>query len=195
MNAKTVLYKLSIMTLVLFVLLITGCAKPPTQEIAKAEKVLEEAKLKEAHLYAADIYKKAEESLKNAKDLVVNKQYKEAKKAAEETVQFAQQAITMVEPGKTKIKKEAELILKEVEKSLTGFKTLAAKAIKKKVFAAREDVEGLIGKWEIDLVNIKEKLLNRQAKQAYDDITVVKEEIKSKEEMIDSKLSSKPEKK
>ncbi|MDD5245116.1 MAG: hypothetical protein PHU49_13990, partial [Syntrophorhabdaceae bacterium] len=79
--------------------------------------------------------------------------------------------------------------------SLTGFKTLAAKAIKKKVFAAREDVEGLIGKWEIDLVNIKEKLLNRQAKQAYDDITVVKEEIKSKEEMIGSKLSSKPEKK
>ncbi|OPY78568.1 MAG: hypothetical protein A4E64_00841 [Syntrophorhabdus sp. PtaU1.Bin058] len=195
MSAKTVSYKISITAFVLFVLLIAGCTKPPTQEIAKAEKALEEAKLKEAHLYAPDIYKKAEESLKNAKGLVVNKQYKEAKKAAEETVQFAQQAIKMVEPGKRKIKKEAELVLKEVEKSLVEFKTLAAKAIKKKVFAASEGVEGLIGKWEIDLVNIKEKLQNRQAKQAYDDLNAIREEIKSKKEMVDSTISSKPEKK
>lgn len=195
MDVRTVPYKISIMTFFLFVLLIAGCTQPPTQEIAEAEKALEEAKQKEAHLYAPDIYKKAEESLKNAKDLVVNKQYKEAKKAAEETIQFARQAIKMVEPRKTKIKKEAELILKEVEKSLVEFKTLAAKAIKKKVFAAREGVEGLIGKWEIDLVNIKEKLQNRQAKQAYDDINGIREEIKSKKEMVDSKVSSQPEKK
>ncbi|MBP6940365.1 MAG: DUF4398 domain-containing protein [Syntrophorhabdaceae bacterium] len=195
MNSKAVLYKFSILFLSLSVLFVAGCAKPPTQEIAKAEKALDEAKQKEAHLYVPDIYKKAEESLKSAKDLVVNKQYKEAKKAAEETVQFARQAIAMIEPGKAKMKKEAEQLLNDVEKSLGEFKQLAATAIKKKVFAARADIEGLIGKWEIDLINIKEKLQNQQVKQAYDDIDAVKGQVRSKKEMVESKTSSKPEKK
>jgi len=158
MNSKAVFYKFSILFLSLSIFFIAGCAKPPTQEIAKAEKALDEAKQKEANLYVPDIYQKAEESIKSAKDLVVNKQYKEAKKAAEETVQIARQAIAMIEPGKAKMKKEAEQLLNDVEKSLGEFKQLAATAIKKKVFAARTDIEGLIGKWEIDLINIKEKL-------------------------------------
>ena len=58
MNSKAALYKFSILLLSLSVLFVAGCAKPPTQEIAKAEKALDEAKQKEAHLYVPDIYQR-----------------------------------------------------------------------------------------------------------------------------------------
>ena len=68
--------------LVFSVSIITGCAKPPTKEVESAEKAIAEAKLKEADLYVQDVFMKAEDSLKNANDLIAAKKYKEAKKAA-----------------------------------------------------------------------------------------------------------------
>jgi hypothetical protein len=53
---------------VLIITLLTGCAKAPTQEIANAEKAVSEAMQKEANIYAPEIFSKAQESLKMAKD-------------------------------------------------------------------------------------------------------------------------------
>ena len=72
------------------IVLLSGCAKPPTEEIAKAEKALEDAKAKEADIYLEDGFKKAEAALKKAKDLVTQKEYKDAKAAAEEASSGAQ---------------------------------------------------------------------------------------------------------
>ena len=46
------------------IFLLSGCAKPPTEEIAKAEKALGDAKTKEADIYLEDGFKKAETALK-----------------------------------------------------------------------------------------------------------------------------------
>lgn len=194
MIKETTYCRFLIAILMLSVLHITGCAKPPTQEIAKAEKAVEETRQKEAHLYVPDIFKKVEESLKNAKDLVVNKKYKEAKKAAEDVVRIAQQAIAMVEPNKAKMKAEVEQMMVGIQKKLDEFKILAAKAIKKKIFASREDVQGIIGKWEIDLVNIKEKLQNQQVKQAYDDLKILDEQLVKQKDSVTASFNSKAKK-
>jgi len=159
--------------------------------MAKAEKAVEEAKQKEAQLYVPDIFKQAEDSLKHAKDLVENKSYKEAKKAAEDTIQISQQAIAMIEQNKAKMKAEAVQLMEGIQKDLEEFKIMAAKAIKKKVFASSEDVQKVIGKAEIDLVNVKEKLEGGLIKQAYDDLKTVKELLISQKQIVESKITEK----
>jgi len=155
----------------------TGCSKPPTQEITKAEKAVEEARQKEADIYAPDIFKNAEESLKKAKEFVINKSYKEAKQAAEETVLMVQRAIVLVEANKVKMMAQAEEMLQDVQIKIDEFKSSAAKAVRKKTLTDREKIQGIIGKWEIDMLNIKDKLQKQQVKQAYDDINTVKEQV------------------
>jgi hypothetical protein len=159
--------------------ILAGCSKPPTQEIAKAEKAVDEAKQKEADIYVSDIFSNAEKSLKKAKELVVNKNYKEAKQAAEETVLVAQKAIVMVETNKIKMMAHTEQILQDVQKDVDEFKSSAAKAIRKKTLTDREEIQGMIGKWEIDMLNIKDKLQKQQVKQAYDEISTIKEQVTS----------------
>src|SRR5512145_2624810 len=84
--------------------LFAGCSKPPTEEMTKAEKALEEAKQKEAPAYVPDLFTKAEESLKKAKDYIANKKYKEAKQVAIETEALGRQAIAGIEAAKAKVK-------------------------------------------------------------------------------------------
>jgi hypothetical protein len=168
----------------------TGCSKPPAQEITRAEKAVDEARQKEADIYVPDIFKNAEESLKKAKELVVNKSYKEAKKVAEETVLIAQKAIVLVETNKIKMMANTEQTLQDVQKDIDDFKSSAAKAIRKKTLTDREEIQGMIGKWEIDMLNIKDKLQKQKVKQAYDDINTVKEQVNNRKVAIEGKTSS-----
>ena len=159
-----------------------GCAKPPTKEIESADKAVAEAKQKGADLYAQDVFAKAEESLKQANARVAEKKYKEAKSAAEEAVKMAQQAIAMIEPNKAKMKSDAEQTLVDVQNALGELKSAVVKAIKKKAAVNRDEIQGMIGKWEIDLVNIKEQLQAGSIRQAYDLLVSLQEQIKSQKE-------------
>lgn len=165
-------------------LIITGCAKPPTKEVESAEKAIAEAKLKEADLYVQDVFMKAEDSLKNANDLIAAKKYKEAKKAAEDALSFAQQAIPMVDLNKTKMKTEAEQMVQEVQGMLDELKSIVAKTPKKKSPINREEIQGMIGKWEVDMVSIKEQLDAQKIRQAYDQLKSMGEEIKAQKESV-----------
>ncbi|OPY73313.1 MAG: hypothetical protein A4E63_00998 [Syntrophorhabdus sp. PtaU1.Bin050] len=165
-------------------MLVTGCAKPPTEEIAAAEKAIEEAKAKEANVYAESAFKTAEESLKKAKDMVVAKTYKEAKQAALDTVTLAQQAVSGVEAGKAKMKEEAEKSALEVQKSLDDLKADVAAAIKKKLPVPKEEVQAAIGKWEVDFVAIKEKLQSGKIREASTELKAIMDAIKAKKDQI-----------
>jgi hypothetical protein len=88
-SLNVMLVVITIFSLALFV----GCSKPPTEEMTKAEKAVEEAKQKEAPVYVPDLFAKAEASLQKAKDFITDKKYKEAKQVAIETEALAQQAI------------------------------------------------------------------------------------------------------
>jgi hypothetical protein len=178
--------------IVLSFTLLAGCAKPPTEEMAKAEKAVEEAKQKEAPAYVPDLFKKAEESLRKAKDYITNKKYKEAKQVAIETETLARQAIAAIEDAKAKVKAEAEQVAQDVQKGIDDVKALVTVAEKNKALAAaREEVKGVITKWEADFASIKEKLQSK-AKEAGEELKAMKEQIDKKKEEAAALLAPAP---
>jgi hypothetical protein len=170
---------------VLIITLLTGCGeKPPTQEISNAEKSISEAVQKEANIYAPDIFSKAEESLKMAKDLLAQKKYKEAKKAAEDAVALSQQAISQVEPGKSKMKAEIEQMILDVQKGINEIKGLLAKSPRQLGPRERKETEELIKKWEKDMGNIKTMMQEQKMRQAHDQLMTLNTEVSSKREKL-----------
>lgn len=180
-----------VLVIILSFALLVGCAKPPAKEMESAGKAVEEAKQKEADLYAEDAFKKAGESLKKAKDFVAVKKYKEAKTAAEETTKLAQEAISLVEPNKTKMKADVEQMIHDIQATMDELKSLVVKAIRKKSRINREEIQDMIGKWEVDMVNIKEQLLAGKIHYAYDQLIAMKEQVKSQKEGIAAALEPK----
>jgi hypothetical protein len=168
-----------------------GCSKPPTEEITKAEKAVEDARQKEAPVYVSGLFAKAEESLKKTKDLVTGKKYKEAKQAAIETEGLAQQAIAAIEPAKVKIKAEAEQAVQDIQKSIDELKAVVEGAAKKKALTAkREEVQAMITKWEADLAAAKEKLQSPKIKEGVDGLKAVKDDIGAKKEEATNALTA-----
>jgi hypothetical protein len=177
-------YVLFFVVAVFSLMLLAGCSKPPTEEMAKAEKAIEEAKAKESNLYAEDAFKKAEESMNKAKGFVTEKKYKEAKEAAIETVSLAQQAVTGVDAGKAKMKEEAEKNAQELQAGLDDLKKDVVDAIKKKLPVPKEEVQAAIGKWEVDFAGAKDKLQSGKIREANDEMKAMLEAVKAKKEDI-----------
>lgn len=192
MLKKYFLYRFLVLMLSLTIAFLYGCAKPPKKEVENAEKTIAEAKQKEADLYVQDIFMKAEDSLKKANDLITVKKYREAKKAAEDAISFAQQAISMVEPNKAKMKTEVEQMIPEVQGAMDELKSLVAKAIKKKASINREEIQSSIGKWEIDMVNVKDQLQGGRIRQAYDQLVSMKEQMEMQKEILLAVVEQQP---
>jgi hypothetical protein len=167
---------------ILILVLLIGREKPPTLEVENAEKAVAEAKQKEADIYAPDIFSKAGETLKKAKDLMREKKYKEAKKAAEDTINLAKQAISQVEPNKSKMKAEAEQMISDIRKGIDELKSLIAKPSKRMTKRERKELEELIQKWEKDLANIEAMMGAQKIRQAFDQLMALKKEVDSKRE-------------
>jgi hypothetical protein len=172
--------------------LVMGCAQPPTEEMAKADKAIAEAKEKEANLYAQDALKKAEDVFKKAKEQVAAKQYKEAKQAAIDTVALAQQAIAGVAAGKAKMQEEAAKMAVDVDKALDELKTDVAMAIKKKLPVPKEEVQAAIGKWGVDLASLKDKLQSGKISEAFGELKAMMTAVGAKKEEIAKLVTSAP---
>jgi tetratricopeptide (TPR) repeat protein len=167
----------AVLILMVFMAIFSSCAKPPTEELAQAEKAIDEAKQKEADLYAQDLFLKAQDSLKKAKDLVAAKKYDEAKKAAEEAANFAKQATSLAEQNKAKVKAESEQQLQDVQKALEELRALVAKSGKIMAPKEPEVINEMIKKWETDLARIKEMIGGQKFQQASDQLKAMKESI------------------
>jgi hypothetical protein len=166
------------------IFILSGCAKPPTEEIAKAEKALEDAKAKEADVYLGDGYRKCDAALKKAKDLVTQKEYKAAKTAAEEASSCMQLLSSQVDAAKTRMKADAEQMLQEAKEQTNELKTLVADAVKRKLPINREEAQTLIGKNEVDLINVKVRLETGKIRQGYDDLKVMKSQTAAEKEKL-----------
>jgi len=86
--------KVSVMILVTFLALMsfTGCAKPPTSEMADARAEFQLATDEGAQNYAPDQYMSAEEALNQADQLMEQGKYKEAREKALQALELARQA-------------------------------------------------------------------------------------------------------
>ena len=175
----------------MFFMLFMGCSKPPTQEVENAEKTIANAKKAEADLYVQDIFTKAENSLKQANDLITQKKYKEAKAAAEEAAKLALEAIPQIEPNKAKMKEEATQKVSEAQMLMKEVKDIASKAIKKKVGPNQDELKTAIGDTELEMVNINESMQDEKIRQAYDKTIVLLEQLKSQKENLTVALEQK----
>ena len=177
--------------LIVCLALLSGCAKPPTEEVETAVKTIAEAKQKEADLYVEDVFKKSQDALQRAHDLIAEKEYKEAKTAALEATRLAQQALSLVEANKAQMREDTQQMLDHIKPSIDEVKILAAKAIKKQVRINREDIQKFIGEWEIDLITIKEKLDEQDIRHAHDKLVTMQKQIKNQKENLISLLNQK----
>jgi len=173
----------------------TGCEKPPTDKLIRAEKAIDEAKQREADLYAGDVVLQAEQALQKAKDFVAVKKYAEAKKVADDAVQLAKEASFLTEHNKTKIKTEAEQIIKEVELTLDEIKSLSAEAMNKKTKFKKtkanfHEIQEMIGKWETELQNIKNDLQAQKILQASNALKALQEQISIQKKIIITSLTT-----
>jgi hypothetical protein len=176
--------RFAVLILMVSITIFSSCAKPPVQELAQAEKAIEEAKQKEADLYAQDLFLKAQDSLKKAKDLVTSKKYDEAKKAAEEAANFAKQAIPLVEQNKAKMKAESEQMVQDVQIALEELRAHVAKSGKRMAPNEAKRVNEIIKKWETDLTSIKDMIQGQKVQQASDQLKAMKENILKQKEHL-----------
>lgn len=165
---KRAFMKIGVVVFLLSLAVVFACAKPPTQEIADAEKAIADAKMKEADLYVEDVFTKAQNEIKKASEMVLAKKYAEAKTAALEAKKQAEQAVSVVEQNKQKMKESLETMLPDVQKALDELKTVTAAAIKKKVGASKDELQSDIGKLELDMNAVKEQLEEGKIRQAFD---------------------------
>lgn len=161
-----------------------GCSKPPTQEIENAEQTIALAKEKEADLYVEHLYGQAEDSLRQAKELMQGNKYKDARRTAQEASHLALQAISQVEQNKREMGEDTERLILESEKFLEELKMLAAQAIKSNVSIEREEILSSIGKYEIDMLEIKEQFRTQNIRQAYNQVSTTMTNMKDKKETI-----------
>ena len=181
---KQAVWKTGLIVCVFALSLIFACAKPPTQEIANAEKAIADAKAKEADMYVKDVFTKAQDEMKKAGEMVAAKKYDEAKTAAMEAAKIARQAASLVEQNKQRMKEELEKMLPDVQKILEDTKSLAAAAIKKKAVASKDELQSAIGKLELDMTGIKEQLQAGKIRQAADLAKSLLEEITAQKQNL-----------
>jgi len=172
--------------------LFCGCSKPPTQEIENAEQTIALAKEKEADLYAEHLFNQAEASLRQAKALMQGNKYKDARKTAQEASHLALQAISQVEQNKREMGEETERLILESEKFLAELKMLAARAIKNNVSIERDEILSSIGKYEIDMLEIKEQFRTQNIRQAYHQVSTTMKSMKDKKETIQHAFDLQP---
>jgi len=177
------------LTLIICLALLCGCARPPTEEVETAARTVAQAKQKEADLYVEDVFKKARDALQRAHDLIAEKEYQEAKTSAMEATRLAKQAISTVETNKAKMSEETEQMLEHIKPSIDEVKILAEKAFEKKVRINREDIQGFIGKWEIDIINIKKHLNEQSIRHAHDQLVIMQKQIKNQKENLTALLN------
>jgi len=181
---KKAVWKTGLIVCVFALSLIFACAKPPTQEIANAEKAIADAKAKEADVYVQDVFTKAQDEMKKASEMVTAKKYDEAKTAAMEAAKMAQQAASLVEQNKQKMKEEIDAMLPDIQKALDETKTLTATAIKKKVAASKDELLSAIGKLELDMTGIKEQLQAGKIRQAGDLAKSLSEQVNAQKQSL-----------
>lgn len=185
------LFTCSPFILILFFALLSGCAKPPTEEMDQAAHAIAEAKLNEADLYVEDTFKMAEASLQRARDLVADKEYKDAKTAAIEANRLAKHARSMIESNKEKMRQDTEQMLEKVRTSIDEVKILADKALKNKVHLNRDDIQFFIDTWESGIINVRDNLDEQRVRQGFDKLVVIQKQAKHQKDNLTFLLNQK----
>lgn len=114
--------------LVLGMVLLSSCAKPPEQEMQAARDAVAAATNAEANLYAADLLIPAQDSLNQAETFFGEKKYADAKRLALFTKSWADSSATMAVTNKEQIKTAAETAVNDASAKLETLKKVKVPA-------------------------------------------------------------------
>lgn len=161
------LWKAGICVLSLIVFLLGACAKPPVREMSEAQRNLDEARAKGADAYAPELYRKAEGSLSEAKNLVAERGYEKARKLAERVSKLALQASVMAETSKASLREETERIITKAEQGISDIRAWTPpRNMKRRFEKLRTSREAELQMWEADLDRIKTQLREEKVQEA-----------------------------
>lgn len=120
--------------------------------MSEAQRNLDEALAKETDIYAPELYSKAESSLKQAKGLIAEKNYEQARNAAKMTSKLAIQASIIAEAAKTRMTEEVSGQIKEAEERISNLKAWQPPKRSKKRFEKQRD------KWNAEVQALENDL-------------------------------------
>lgn len=122
----------------MFALLVlaTGCAKAPQEEVTTARSLLDSVLVTEVEKYAPEQYKAAKDSLNAAmaeietqnSKFALTRKYSKAQDQLEASQELARQAAEQAVATKARIKAEAEDMMSQMQAALAEAKTLIAQA-------------------------------------------------------------------
>ena len=101
-----------------FVVAVVSCGSPPEAELAAAEAALESARGAGAEAYAADAYDRAKNTLSDARAKVEQGDYDAAKTAAIQAKDQADQAKSLAESTKVRVRDEAQAIVTRLSNAI-----------------------------------------------------------------------------
>ncbi|MDP3024408.1 MAG: DUF4398 domain-containing protein [candidate division Zixibacteria bacterium] len=127
-------YKLFGMSLLLIlgIILLSSCAKPPDKEMQAARDAVSAAMNAEANMYVPDLFTSAQDSLNQAEAFVSEKKYGDAKRLALFAKSWADSAAAMAETKKEEMKASAENAIKEATAKVDSMKKMKVPAKMKK---------------------------------------------------------------
>ena len=139
--------RLFLCSLVIALLILSGCAQPPTVELNAAQKAIDDALGAQADTYAAAEFGAAQKALTDArteitnqdKNFVLTRNYTTAKNLLKDVETKAQAAQAAAKENKEKAKSEVAALIQETTASLEAAKTDLDKAPKSKNTKAEPD--------------------------------------------------------
>lgn len=181
-----------IMILFLFFtnVLLFGCVKPPTEEMIKAEKAIDEARQLEADIFANDIFTRAEESFQTAKKSVAERKYEEARLIALDTTQLARQAAAIAPINKEKIVNEIEKGMQDIRMKIDELKNIDAQSFRKRGLIKHDELQAILRNNEAELGNIRDGLINNEVMAARDDLKTLNSKIDGLKQKVSVSLKT-----
>ncbi len=158
--------------LILGIILLSSCAKPPDKEMQAARDAVAAATSAEANMYAPDLFTPAQDSLNQAETLLGEKKYGDAKRLAVFAKTWADSAASMAGTKKEEMKASAESAISDATAKLDAFK--------KGKLTAKMKTE--VKAWETSLADAKKDLDAGNYKKAMDTATMVAGNVTKAEE-------------
>lgn len=193
-------YFLISFSLILSLVLVTGCGKAPQQTVDAAKAALEAAKQVEADRYLADEFKAAEDTLNAAlaeieaqnSKFALSRNYGKATKLLEAATNAFNTIATMVDTKKEEVRTEAQQLFIDLQNGLKEAKDLLKKAPKGK--EGREVLDAIQGELttvENSLVEVTEMMNNGDFMSAKDKLTAGLQKVNSIKEELTQAIAKK----
>jgi len=148
--------------LILGIILLSSCAKPPDKEMQAARDAVSAAMNAEANMYVPDLFTPAQDSLNQAETFVTTKKYGDAKRLALFAKSWADSAAAMAGTKKEEMKAAAQSAVSDAAAKLEAFKKMKLTAKMKK------EMDKTVKTCEASLADAKKALEAGNYKQASD---------------------------